>query len=550
MEKKFVMRKGNNVVTCFKTKGKRNETYTEVDAQNDHNNDPSLTNKEFYKKAKSSESIILNEEEDGDGAISPKPHKRSTKLQLKRRPINHGNEPKTHALDSAIRDLDRIQSLHRKVMEKKDTNSIMSRHQEVNEKKSIAIQQQNNPTNAFVASLESSKNDFSGNIMATLKSGASLGSGEYFIDMFVGTPPKHVWLILDTGSDLSWIQCDPCYDCFEQNGPYYNPKDSSSYRNISCYDPRCQLVSSPNPLHPCKVENQTCPYFYDYADGSNTTGDFALETFTVNLTWPDGKDKFKQVVDVMFGCGHWNKGFFHGADGLLGLGKGPLSFSSQLQSIYGHSFSYCLTDLFSNTSVSSKLVFGEEKELLNLHNLNFTSLLGGEESPDDTFYYLQIKSIMVGGEVLDIPEQTWHWSLEDSGGGSNSGTIIDSGSTLTFFPDSAYDIIKEAFEKKIKLHPIAEDDFIMSPCYNVSGALQVELPDFGIHFADGAVWNFPAENYFYQYEPNEVICLAILKTPHHSHLTIIGNLLQQNFHILYDVKRSRLGFSPRRCAEV
>lgn len=507
------------------------KAYTEVDAQND----PTLTNEEFYKKAKSSESTRLNKE-DGDGAIS-------AKLHLRQRPINHRNEPKI--LDSAIRDLVRIHTLHRKVIEKKNTNS-MSRKQEV--KESITIQQQNNLANDFVASLESSKDEFSGNIMATLESGASLGIGEYFIDMFVGTPPKHVWLILDTGSDLSWIQCDPCYDCFEQNGPYYSPKDSSSYSNISCNDPRCQLVSLPEPLQPCnKVENQTCPYFYDYADGSNTTGDFALETFTVNFT--HGKENLKQVVDVMFGCGHWNKGFFHGAAGLLGLGRGPLSFSSQLQSIYGNSFSYCLTDLFSNTSVSSKLVFGEDKELLNLHNLNFTSLLGGGESSDDTFYYVHIKTIMVGGEVLDIPEQTWHWSTSQ-GAGAGAGTIIDSGSTLSYFPDSAYDVMEAAFEKKVKLNPIAVDDFIMSPCYNVSGAMQVELPDFGIHFADGAVWNFPAENYFYQYEPNQVICLAILKTPNHSPRTIIGNLLQQNFHILYDLKRSRLGYSPRKCADV
>ncbi|KAK7387322.1 hypothetical protein VNO78_28040 [Psophocarpus tetragonolobus] len=518
------------------------KAYTEVNLQNDHNhhNDPTLIIKEFHKKATSSESIKLKEENEG-GVVSAKPQKR---LHLKHRPINHGNEPKTHALDSAIWDLVRIQTLHRKVIEGKDIKS-MSRKKEV--KGGIIIQEQNNQANAFVASLESSKNEFSGNIMVTLKSGASLGTGEYFIDMFVGTPPKHVWLILDTGSDLSWIQCDPCYDCFEQNGPHYNPKESGSYRNVSCYDPRCQLVSSPDPLQQCEVENQTCPYFYDYADGSNTTGDFALDTFTVNLTLPIGKEKFKQVVDMMFGCGHWNKGFFHGAAGLLGLGRGPLSFFSQLQHIYGHSFSYCLTDLFSNTSVSSKLIFGEDEELLNNHSLNFTSLLAGEESPDDTFYYVQIKSIMVDGEVLDIPEQTWYWSSEGAGGG---GTIIDSGSTLTFFPEPAYGVIKEAFEKKIKLHPVAADDFIMSPCYNVSGALQMELPDFGIYFADGAVWNFPAENYFYQYEPDEVICLAILKTPNHSHLTIIGNLLQQNFHILYDLKRSRLGYYPRRCAEV
>jgi hypothetical protein len=112
------------------------------------------------------------------------------------------------------------------------------------------------------------------------------------------------------------------------------------------------------------------------------------------------------VENVMFGCGHWNRGLFHGAAGLLGLGRGPLSFASQLQSYYGHSFSYCLVDRNSNSGVSSKLIFGEDKELLSHPNLNFTSFVGGEENSVDTFYYVGIKSIMVDGEVLKIPEET------------------------------------------------------------------------------------------------------------------------------------------------
>jgi hypothetical protein len=57
--------------------------------------------------------------------------------------------------------------------------------------------------------------------------------------------------------------------------------------------------------------------------------------------------------------------------------------------------------------------------------LNFTSFVGGEENSVDTFYYVGIKSIMVDGEVLKIPEETWHLSEEGSG-----CTILDSGTTL------------------------------------------------------------------------------------------------------------------------
>ncbi|KAG8662632.1 hypothetical protein MANES_01G131100v8 [Manihot esculenta] len=467
--------------------------------------------------------------------------KKTVKLELKHRysPVNQESKAEESFLASTTRDLTRIQTLHKRIIEKKNQNDISRLNKDKEQQKKVLKQ----PVVAPAASPEAYATGISGQLMATLESGVSLGSGEYFMDVFIGTPPKHFSMILDTGSDLNWIQCIPCHDCFEQKGPHYDPKESTSFRNISCQDPRCHLVSSPDPPQPCKAENQTCPYFYWYGDSSNTTGDFALETFTVNLTSPAGNSEFKQVDNVMFGCGHWNRGLFHGAAGLLGLGRGPLSFASQLQSLYGHSFSYCLVDRNSDTNVSSKLIFGEDKDLLSHPELNFTSLVAGKDNSFDTFYYVEIKSIIVGGELLNIPEKIWN--LSSDGGG---GTIVDSGTTLSYFAEPAYEIIKDAFVRKIKRYPEIKEFPVLNPCYNVSGLEKMELPEFGILFADGAVWNFPVENYFIRFEPEEVICLAILGTPQ-STLSIIGNYQQQNFHILYDTNKSRLGYAPMNCAD-
>jgi hypothetical protein len=455
------------------------------------------------------------------------PTKSSAAVRLQLKHSSEGQSGKELLLKSTARDLIRIQTLHTRIIaQKKNQNTPVPRLEKHNH----------------------DKESISGQMTATLESGVTLGSGEYFMDVFIGTPPKHLSLILDTGSDLNWIQCLPCYDCFQQNGPHYAPLDSSSFQNINCNDPRCHLVSSPDPPQPCdqNSNNQTCPYFYWYGDSSNTTGDFALETFTVNLTSPAGKPEFRQVKDVMFGCGHWNRGLFHGAAGLLGLGRGPLSFSSQIQNLYGHSsFSYCLVDRNSNVSVTSKLIFGEDEQLLSHPQLNFTSFVQPKnQNMVDTFYYVQIKSIVVGGQVLKIPKETW--SLSEQGTG---GTIIDSGTTLSYFADPAYKIIKEAFEQKVKTYPIVQDFPMLSPCYNVSGSVKPELPAFGIVFGDGVTWNFPVENYFIRLEAEEIMCLAILGTPK-SALSIIGNYQQQNFHVLYDTKKSRLGFAPANCAEV
>ncbi|KAI3728561.1 hypothetical protein L6452_17199 [Arctium lappa] len=466
--------------------------------------------------------------------------KQSVKLQLKHRSSGQTPMPAKESLfDSAASDVNRIRTLHKRILEKKTRKTILK------PKKNDGRRVTATPPPP------AAEETYAGKLMGTLKSGVSLGSGEYFMDVFLGTPPKHFSLILDTGSDLNWIQCTPCYDCFEQTGPHYDPTRSSSYRNVTCHDPRCNLVSSPDPPKPCRAEakSQSCPYFYWYGDSSNTTGDFATETFTVNLTTNvDGRKREHREVEVenvMFGCGHWNRGLFHGAAGLLGLGRGPLSFASQLQSLYGQSFSYCLVDRNSNSSVSSKLIFGEDKDLLNHPELNFTSLIGGK-APVDVFYYVHIKSMIVGGETLDIPEQTWDLSPDGFG-----GTIIDSGTTLSYFADPAYNIIKKSFMGKVKGYPLVHDFPILEPCYNVSGVADYEkdLPSFSILFDDGAVWNFPVENYFIKLEPEEIVCLAVLGTPR-SALSIIGNYQQQNFHIMYDTKKSRLGFAPTRCADV
>ncbi|XP_008784432.2 aspartyl protease family protein 2-like [Phoenix dactylifera] len=482
-------------------------------------------------------------DDEGDDAA---PASSTLKLHLKHRP---GKVPgaaewtgKEYLINSTRRDLSRIQTLlTRRAVEKKKNRKTVSRLRTTagkTDRRSITSESEEK-----VAA--SAPPELAGRLMATLESGITLGSGEYFIDVFVGTPPRHFSLILDTGSDLNWIQCLPCHDCFEQHGPVYDPTASSTYRNVSCGDPRCGLVSPPWPR---RSGDQACSYFYWYGDHSNTTGDLALETFTVNLTTADGAGtEFRRVDGVIFGCGHSNRGLFHGAAGLLGLGRGPLSFSSQLRSLYGHTFSYCLVDRNSDLSVSSKLIFGEDRNLLGHPDLNYTSFVnttGKKDDPADTFYYVHVKEIVVGREVLDIPPETWELSPEGAG-----GTIVDSGTTLSYFANPAYQAIKEAFVKKVNKYPLMEDFPILSPCYNVSGVEKVELPEFAIRFADGAVWNFPVENYFFRVEPEEIVCLAILGTQNSS-LSILGNYQQQNFHIMYDLKKFRLGFAPMKCAQV
>jgi hypothetical protein len=470
--------------------------------------------------------------------------KRSMRVKVMHREQGHERKSRKEALmESCARDLSRVGAFHQKVLQKVSQSGFGS---DVTLKAShVAL---NNSASASASASTSNSSLVRGatQVIATLESGVSLGSGEYFMDVFIGTPPKHFSLILDTGSDLNWLQCSPCEDCYEQVGPKYDPSMSSSYSAIPCSSQQCALVAPPvteTVGDRCagngRNSSSSCRYFYWYGDKSNTTGDLSWETFSVNVT---GRRGPLRVPRVIFGCGHANRGLFHGAAGLLGLGRGQLSFASQLRELYGHKFSYCLVDRDSNASVSSTLVFGEDERLAAHRDLQYTALVQTANSVD-TFYYVRIAAATVGGERIDVPSAAFEITAKGDG-----GTIVDSGTTLTYLAQPAYEKIRAAFEAKI---PYPRVDLPrLGPCYNVSGVGDVKLPEFSITFTDGAVWRFPAKNYFIQLDPEDaVVCLAIMGTPLGS-LSILGNYQQQNFHILYDVDNSRLGFAPMTCAAI
>ena len=56
--------------------------------------------------------------------------------------------------------------------------------------------------------------------------------GEFLMKLSFGKPPVEMLVIVDTGSDLTWIQCEPCTNCFKQNFTIFSPNKSSTYKVI------------------------------------------------------------------------------------------------------------------------------------------------------------------------------------------------------------------------------------------------------------------------------------------------------------------------------
>ncbi|KAJ4956681.1 hypothetical protein NE237_013464 [Protea cynaroides] len=349
-------------------------------------------------------------------------------------------------------------------------------------------------------------------------------NGEYLMKISIGTPPIDVLAIADTGSDLNWVQCKPCQDCYKQVTPLFDPKSSSTYINLACNASFCEELGSQS-----SCSRNVCQYSYSYGDQSFTNGNLASETFTLSNS---KSGRYVSLPKKVFGCGHNNNGTFdkHGS-GLIGLGGGSLSLISQLGSSINGKFAYCLVPLTAEHETST-LSFGADA-IVSGSGVVSTPLVS--KSPI-TFYYLTLEGISVGTKRLRYKQ-----SLEAAARNVEKGNIIiDSGTTLTLLPSHFYDELEAAVKDAIHLTPI-DNQKELKLCYETVKDIGVPIT---VHFS-GADVKLNTVNTFVRVDDN-IVCFAIIPT---DNLAIFGNIAQINFLVGYDREGGTVSFKPTDCTK-
>lgn len=69
-------------------------------------------------------------------------------------------------------------------------------------------------------------------------------SNEYVMKISLGTPPQERIAIVDTGSDLVWLQCQCGSNCQMQTDPVFDPTASTSYLAVPCNNSLCTPVTN------------------------------------------------------------------------------------------------------------------------------------------------------------------------------------------------------------------------------------------------------------------------------------------------------------------
>ncbi|CAK9198575.1 unnamed protein product [Sphagnum troendelagicum] len=373
---------------------------------------------------------------------------------------------------------------------------------------------------------------------------------EYTMALSIGTPPQRFFVLIDTGSDLLWLNCKPCNQCISHSfGSPFDPSLSSSYRNTSCTDNFCKVLIDHPRVAGVSCEDSQCKYFVAYGVGSDTTrGNVASETLTV--TNIDGWST--SIPNVLFGCGrNQSNNSFFGADGILGLGRSPISLPGQLRNIYPEIFSYCLVPFSSSTTNTSTFFLGSPQGFKLHRHLVYTPIVNQTFSPH---YYVGLRGISVNGTLLkNIPPDTFHINKTTYAG----GVLLDSGGAFTFLNAVAYTAVSQELQRLITLPQVNQTLHNIFPlCFDLANASIHEFPTITFHFIDasgnGTVhFVLAPENYISLYLEPFLYCLTILPSAEFRlPVSIIGNLAQANHQMVFDQVNHQIGWAPADCSKL
>ncbi|CAL1409234.1 unnamed protein product [Linum trigynum] len=348
-------------------------------------------------------------------------------------------------------------------------------------------------------------------------------TGFYNVTVYIGQPPKPYYLDVDTGSDLTWLQCDaPCVQCIEAPHPYYRP-----YNNlVPCKDPICASLHPPG--HRCK-ENDQCDYEVEYADGGSSLGVLVKDMFSFNFT--SGKYQYPHLA---LGCGYDQLpgGSYHPIDGVLGLGSGKSGILSQLSS-YGlvrNVVGHCLS-----SRGGGFLFFGDD--VYDSSRVAWTPLL----RHDSKHYSPGYAELLFGGKATGV---------------KNLLVTVDSGSSYTYFGSQAYQVSLQLVKKELSGKPLREDwdDRTLPVCwrgqrpFSTIRDVRKYFKPLALAFKDGwrsrTTFEMPPESYLIISSKGNV-CLGILNGTEVGlqDLTIIGDVSMQDRMVIYDNEKQMIGWS-------
>ncbi|KAI3445141.1 hypothetical protein Pfo_001806 [Paulownia fortunei] len=336
----------------------------------------------------------------------------------------------------------------------------------------------------------------------------------YIVRARIGTPAQTLLMAVDTSNVAAWIPCTGCVGC---SSTTFDSAKSSTFRTIPCGAPQCNQVPNPS------CGGTTCGFDLSYGSSS----------FAANLVQDTLALATDPITGYSFGCIQRATGTSLPPQGLLGLGRGPLSLLSQTPNLYHSMFSYCLPN-YKSVNFSGSLKLGTKNQP---KNIKCTQLLRNPRR--SSLYYVNLMAIRVGAHVVNIPPTAFAFDANTGG-----GTVFESGTTFTSLVKPAYTAVRDELRRRMGNATVSSLGGF-DTCYTVP----IVVPTITFMFS-GMNVTLPQDNFLIRSTSGTTSCLAMAAAPDNvnSVVNIIASFQQQNHRILIDEPESRLCVAREPCS--
>uniref|UniRef100_A0A453QGQ8 Peptidase A1 domain-containing protein n=1 Tax=Aegilops tauschii subsp. strangulata TaxID=200361 RepID=A0A453QGQ8_AEGTS len=237
------------------------------------------------------------------------------------------------------------------------------------------------------------------------------------------------------------------------------------------------------------------------------------------------------VSGFRFGCSHALQRpdlFSNTTAGIMSLGRGAQSLSSQTKGTYGHVFSYCVPPTSSHTGF---FVLGVPRIAASKYVL--TPMLKSKMVP--SMYLVRLRGIDVAGQRVAVPPMVFA-----------AGAVMDSRTVITRLQPTAYRALRDAFRAQMGAYRVAPPKGQLDTCYDFTGVRTLRLPKISLVFDSRSNSGAAVE-----LDPSGVLfnsCLAFASTGAGDGSTgVIGHVQQRTIEVLYNVGGSAVGFRRAAC---
>lgn len=252
------------------------------------------------------------------------------------------------------------------------------------------------------------------------------GYGTHFSYIYVGTPPQRQSVIIDTGSHYTAFPCTGCQQCGQHTDTYWDLRNSST-----ATVPKCN-------------GDKPCEFSQSYSEGSTWKAFKVVDKVFVGGVLPSiVPDANKYAIELTFGCQTFETGLFRTqlADGIMGMGQADDSIQSLL---YNEKITTSKIFALCYRIGGGVLTLGGVDQRLHLRpQISYTAL-----KTKQGWYSVVLESVSLNAKTrTNTPADNTVLKLPMDKFNAGKGTIIDSGTTDTYFPSTIKDIFTKEFER-------------------------------------------------------------------------------------------------------